>query len=73
MIDTGARVPADCLVITSADLEVTEASSNNNDMALESYRPKQPVGPDDGEESRKDPFLYADSLIVRGKCKAVVC
>ena len=34
---------------------------------------KQAVSPDDGEGSTKDPFLFADSLIKGGKCKAVAC
>lgn len=43
------------------------------DETIDNQVTKQAVGPDDGINSQKDPFLYCDSLVIRGKCEAVVC
>ena len=71
LIDTGARVPADCLVIESSELQVQESISDGEEA--ENFRVKAPVGPDDSQNMNKDPFLRADSLITQGTCKALVC
>lgn len=71
LIETGARVPADCLVIESSELQVQE--SINDGEEAENFRVKAAVGPDDNQNMNKDPFLRADSLITQGTCKALVC
>ena len=68
----GARVPADCVVIHAADLEVEEAQGDDSD----SKRVRKSAAAE-GKHSiagaSGDPFLLADSLVTRGQCKAVVC
>ena len=59
ILQAGARVPADCLVIEAADLETEEKGQKHKKTTA------------DAEDS--NPFLYADSLITKGQCKAVVC
>lgn len=44
-----------------------------SEETIDNHISKQAVGPDDGIGSQKDPFLYSDSLVIRGKCTAVVC
>jgi Ca2+-transporting ATPase len=71
LLEAGARLPADCLVIESADLHARETVPANDD-GEETTREgtKSAVGADGASA---DPFLYADSLLTRGKCKVVVC
>jgi len=71
LLEAGARLPADCLVIESADLHARETLPANED-GEETTRegPKSAVGADGASA---DPFLYADSLLTTGKCKVVVC
>lgn len=63
-LTSGDRIPADSLIIESSDLLVEE---------------KQQVDDEDEQSTRKinkarntDPFLYADSLVLKGTCKAIV-
>jgi len=61
-------VPADCLVLDGSDLEVRYTSPDNGyGHAIDSVKNEE------NENIETDPFLFADSLITRGKCKAVVC
>ena len=61
----GDKVPADCLVMQSANLTVQE--------------PMAPVveGPPEfqtlDKSTNEDPFLFADSFVQTGVCKALVC
>ena len=63
----GDKVPADCIIIESANLQVNEIK-----------RIDQEDQPTIFEEQRlyknktEQPFLYADSFILRGTCKALV-
>ena len=61
----GDKVPADCLVVESVNLHVKEAFKNNEDNSItfqDMYKDKQ-----------QDPFMFADSYIKSGTCKALVC
>ena len=66
LLDAGSRIPADCLVIESSDAQVDEGQHN-------------PDIDDFGQQEQKrksrfeDPFLFADTLVVRGQIKALVC
>jgi Ca2+-transporting ATPase len=64
LLDTGMRIPADCLVISSSDLRVDESPEDEETQQLEKAA-------FDGRSG--DPFLKADSLIIRGRAKALVC
>lgn len=63
----GDKVPADCLVISSANLKVKEAETylNNEDETEFRWTEKS--------KNTDEPFLFTDSFIVGGTCKAVVC
>jgi len=68
----GDKLPADCLVLSSANLAVAEPKPRVVDDDEE-----QLDGPeyDSGvaKDAVNDPFLYADSYITRGICKVLVC
>ena len=65
-LETGQRVPADCIIIESADLVVDETPDDaTDDVQLKSKSAFIGGG--------SDPFLKADTMVSRGSCKAVVC
>jgi len=70
LLDTGARIPADCIVVESADLQVTEPAEEGVEGAIGVKKNKHAVNAVDGQE---DPFLLANSVVAKGTCKAVVC
>jgi len=70
LLETGARLPADCLVIESADLEAEEIHTSED--GEESTRKVSKCAAE-AEGVAVDPLLLADSLVTRGQCKAVVC
>ena len=67
-LTAGDKVPADCLIVDGQQLKMDESKCIftgpqeivKNDLSIEN-------------ESEKDPFLYADSYVLEGGCKAVVC
>jgi magnesium-transporting ATPase (P-type) len=66
LLQTGQRVPADCIIIESSDLVVDETPDDaTDDVLLKSKSAYLGRG--------SDPFLRADTMINRGSCKAVVC
>lgn len=62
LLQSGDRVPADCLVLESSDLTVEERLPNEEEEQAKRQTNK----------SNQDPFLYADSLVLKGTCKALV-
>jgi len=70
LLETGARLPADCLVIDSADLQAEELSVAEDGTETSRSVSKCAAGV---EGAAGDPFLLADSLLTRGQCTAVVC
>lgn len=62
LLETGQRVPADCIVINSVDLRVDEKPDD------ESIQQVQKGAHGAGE----DPFLKSESLVIKGTCKALV-
>lgn len=71
LLQAGARVPADCLVVEAADLEAEDAAPRSSSMSAR--RSRKTAAGADGAAASGDPFLLAESLLTRGKCKAVVC
>lgn len=63
-VETGMRVPADCVIIESSDLKVEETPE---DDVIETKSKSAYLG------RGNDPFLYADSLIMKGSATALVC
>jgi magnesium-transporting ATPase (P-type) len=84
MVNEGQRIPADCLVLESADFEVDEEPAkklrlqrdengdkiNTGNLKLD-HVSKKPYEP--GYESNVSPFVKADSLTTRGQAKLLVC
>ena len=68
LLSSGSKVPADCLVINSFDLQVEDGDAD--DDQLEDEQRKEQKG---SIEEGGDPFLRAGSIIEKGSCKAVVC
>jgi Ca2+-transporting ATPase len=62
LLETGQRVPADCIVIDSVDLRVDEKPEDNDVQ-------QKPKGP---HQAGDDPFLRSESLVIKGTCKALV-
>jgi len=67
----GDKVPADCLVISSANLAVNEPQPRNVDDEEATGEPEYDNGI--AKDVTNDPFLYADSYISRGICKVLIC
>jgi len=71
LLSSGTRVPADCLIIESADLQVTQKIDETDHLVSKVSAPK------DAQEiesfGEQDCFLHADTMVQRGTCKAVVC
>lgn len=66
LLETGASVPADSLIIEAQDLVVDEPVRNDSaEGNLEQTR--------DVQKDLQDPCLIAGSIIKRGQCKAIVC
>lgn len=66
LLSTGQKVPANCMIVESADLTVDEALHWSGNESMRSVYKSRLA--EDG-----DPLLFAGSLILRGQCKAVVC
>lgn len=65
----GDKIPADCLVVNSANLRVDEIKredGEDGEATQVSFEPK-------AKDMENDPFLYTDSYVTSGVCKAVVC
>jgi magnesium-transporting ATPase (P-type) len=66
LLETGARVPADCLLLEGQDLSVDET------MYYEDQKKATKKSVASEENSHADPFLLSNSLIATGTGKAVV-
>jgi Ca2+ transporting ATPase len=64
LLETGMRIPADCLIIDASDMKVDESPEDEEIQ----QKSKAAFSGRSG-----DPFLKADSLVIRGSAKAVVC
>lgn len=75
LLESGSKIPADCLVLESDDLEVDEDTKRND--YNRNIKKKGPYVQPDRNQGRSqfvenDPFLFNECLITRGKCKALV-
>lgn len=69
-------MPADCLVMSSANLKVREPTKTENPFSeVTLYKWKELFKKEDFMEHEMQvfPFLIADSFILNGTCKALVC
>ena len=69
LLETGARIPADCLLIDGQDLSIDESYYNQNEVRAV----KKKVASEKNYYENPDPFLLSQSLIVSGVGRAVVC
>lgn len=63
----GDKIPADCLVVESANLRVKEAKTwinNEDETEFEWY--------ECNKNTQENPFLFCDSFVVGGTCKAMI-
>ncbi len=70
LLETGKRVPADCVLVEGTDLAVDERyyhARNFRDIK------KKAVCTEENQGEKPDPFLYTQTLIESGSGKAVVC
>jgi Ca2+-transporting ATPase len=68
MIEQGMRIPADCVVIESMDLQTDESA-----MTGEPEQMEKSVVTELNFESNPDPFLLGKSLVASGQGIAMVC
>lgn len=68
LLETGSRVPADCILIESQDMTVDESFYNK----AESHSAKKGAITEDNYNSGADPFLLSQTLVITGLGKAVV-
>lgn len=67
LLETGASVPADCLIIDAQDMQIDEPLQEGPDGQLQEQQNT------DVNVSQQVPWLMAGSIVKRGQCKAVVC
>lgn len=70
MLETGSRVPADCLLIDGTDISVDERfyhPEGHRDIKVKT------VAVEDNLNESPDPFIFTESLVESGSGKALVC
>jgi magnesium-transporting ATPase (P-type) len=72
LLETGSRIPADCILIEGQDLSVDESIYNHSDLKENRSIRKQVLSDSNFHES-PDPFLISSTLVSTGIGKAVVC
>lgn len=70
LLETGSRIPADCLLIDGTDITVDEKIYASG---AESPIVRKSVATPENVDSLPDPFLLSETLIASGSGKAVVC
>lgn len=70
LVETGMRIPADCILIDGMDI-VCDESIYNEDREL--LAPKMISKGEEHHRENPDPFLLSRSLVVSGSGRAVVC
>lgn len=73
MVETGMRIPADSILFSGMDITVDEAPYFEERETI--IKKSLSVGTKDDNNNVKnpDPFLLADSLVMTGSGRAVVC
>lgn len=67
LLETGARIPADCLLIEGTDIKIDERIYGGE------VNVRKTVAISENLHDNPDPFLLADTMISSGSGKAVVC
>lgn len=68
LLETGSRVPADCVLIDGQDLTVDESFYNK----AHNHQARKEAASDENYSRGADPFLLSQTLVVTGVGKAVV-
>ena len=69
LVDAGAKVPADCRLLTATALEADESPLTGESAPV----PKTPDGSDSGELPAERPSeLFMGTVVTRGHCRAVI-
>ena len=71
LLETGSRIPADCVLISGQDLTVDESIYKKDDEKEARPTKKYAVNEENYGES-PDPFLLSNTLISTGVGKAVI-
>lgn len=69
ILETGCRVPADCLLIEGQDITVDESFYDPENRRVVEKK----VATEENVEQNPDPFLLSSTLVATGNGKAVVC
>ena len=70
LIETGMRVPADCILLDGMDVTADETIYNEGRNLVNK---KEISKGDEHHRENPDPFLLSNSLILSGSGRAVVC
>ena len=68
-METGARIPADCVLIEGTDMRVDESIYTK----CKPVEVKKEAATESNPYNSPDPFLLSDTLVTSGSGKAVVC
>ena len=71
LVETGMRVPADCLLLDGMDITCDETIYNEDRECIVTKSISK--GEEHHRENNPDPFLLAHSLVLTGKGRALVC
>lgn len=67
-LETGMKIPADCIVIKSSDIETDESSLTGEPESI----PKEAIT-ESNIKNGADPFIFSQTLITSGQGTAIVC
>lgn len=70
LIETGMRIPADCILFEGQDITCDETMYNEGRPLINK---KEVSRGHDHHRDNPDPFLLANSLVMTGSGRAVVC
>jgi magnesium-transporting ATPase (P-type) len=68
LLQPGDKIPADCIVLESNNLTVKEIIRHDNGDEVDTF-----TSSDLKKNAAEFPFLYCDSFVLAGTCKALVC
>ena len=68
LLETGCRVPSDCILVEGQDVVVDESFYEGHSANVRKH-----VATEENPGNHHDPFLISQSLLIQGSGKAVVC
>lgn len=67
------KIPADCVLVEGVDITVDEAPYFEDRSTINKKSPSKGTVEENNHTDNPDPLLLADSLVMSGAGKAVVC